>query len=224
MAPPETHAVPTSPSKSRPFIWKGSKIHVHPGRPFSYCHLSCLDLKTEGLTGHLGTFCWRLATLGCSPYILHSHWRGNATTTSYKPKQIVFSRMFHHYYLLPTWYADPGYLVRHHQTPIDRQWFINTSKRAKHPSSPSVTDTTRGRWNNTTLSHDTFTLYMNRQSASGGCPRNGKWEKNLARSGDGLGRFSLDEDIRQRVLPFVCLLSVYHRIFHSHFYHPLLSS
>jgi len=30
--------------------------------------------------------CWRLTPLGCSPYIFHSHWMGNATTISYKPK------------------------------------------------------------------------------------------------------------------------------------------
>ena len=38
MAPPVKPAarVPTSQSESRAFIWKGSKIHVHPGRPFTY--------------------------------------------------------------------------------------------------------------------------------------------------------------------------------------------
>ena len=54
---------------------------------------------------------------------------------------------------------------------------------------------------------------MNRHNAKEGRPRDGKWERNLARSGSVRGgRFSLEEDIRLPV-PFVCSLSVDHRIF-----------
>jgi len=55
---------------------------------------------------------------------------------------------------------------------------------------------------------------MNRHNAKEGRPRDGKWERNLARSGSVRGgRFSLEEDIRLPVLPFFCSLSVDHGIF-----------
>jgi len=151
--------------------------------------------------------CWRLTPLGCSPYILHSHWMGNATTISYKPKtNDGFTSVPP---LLASYHLTPNTLTLHIWCDITKHRFINDETqipaRAEHPSSPSVTDTTLGRWHNTTLGHDTPTSDMNRHNAKEGRPRDGKWERNLARSGSVRGgRFSLEEDIRLPVLPFVC--------------------
>jgi len=55
---------------------------------------------------------------------------------------------------------------------------------------------------------------MNRHNPKEGPLRDGKCERNLACSGSVRGgRISLEEDIREPVLPFVCSLSVDYRIF-----------